>query len=379
MDGRLSISSQNIDVEAVECPACKGTGRCIQCEGHGKIPFRLAQEIKKRVDEERESIRQEGLSAGLDQGRREIETKNEKIKSLQDELNRSDEEKERIRRDAMEAGRVEERRQSKELAESQRDRLEQLQRDYASLEDTLAAEKIAIRESKKLLEDANKTVQKLQDQLKQTEVNRTPQEYGLLKEEVLVDFLTREFPEDQIIRTPGSHKGDVIQQVNYQSAVVGTILYERKETGSFEKAWIDKLNKNRLERQADSAILITKTMKKDDEPVRLYPNLVIMMPSKDVVSNIVAYVRWQIITARSTVDDSKRLEMKVQVDRCVDSYRRQWTAMQNAARTLKKTFEEMHDATVEGMEGITQIAKMLKLPTPNRLQELPYRADLLPS
>jgi hypothetical protein len=38
----------------------------------------------------------------------------------------------------------------------------------------------------------------------------------------------------------------------------------------------------------------------------------------------------------------------------------------------------MAGATKDGMEGITEITKMLKLPSPKPLQELPFKPELLP-
>ena len=255
----------------------------------------MAEEIEKRVKEREDEIRNEGRN----EARRAIESKNQAIKllqenttSLENKLKRTQSELDRIENDAKEAGRIEGKRGGEKEIETKEKRIEKLQQDYESLEDRLAVKTTEIRNSKKQLDDAIETVRKLTDQLKQSEVNKTPQEYGLLKEEVLVDFLTREFPDDQIIRNPGSHKGDVVQKVNHNGSVVGSILHERKETVSFNSAWIDKLDKDRLEREADSATLITKTMNKEDEPVRLYPNTVIMMPKKEIVKNIVSYMRW---------------------------------------------------------------------------------------
>src|SRR6266566_3744602 len=368
-----------IDAETVECPACQGTGHCIQCHGEGRIPFQMAEEIEKRVKEREDEIRNEGRN----EARRAIDSKDQAIKllqenttSLENKLKRTQSELDRVENDAKEAGRVEGRREVEREIETKERHMEKLQQDYESLEDRLAVKTTEERNSKKQLDDANKTVRKLTEQLKQSEVNKTPQEYGLLKEEVLVDFLTREFPDDQIIRNPGSHKGDVIQKVNHGGSVVGSILHERKETVSFNNTWIDKLDEDRLEREADSATLITKTMNKEDEPVRLYPNTAIMTPKKEIVKNIVGYMRWQIITNKSSIDDSRRIEMKTQVDKCVESYRRQWVAMLTTARSLKKALEEMAGATKDGMEGITEITKMLKLPSPKPLQELPFKPEL---
>src|SRR2546427_5932282 len=84
MRDKLEKTSNNVDFETVECPACKGSGRCMQCHGEGRISLHMAEEIEKRVAEEREKIRNEGWSAGLTQGQREITARNETIQSLQD-------------------------------------------------------------------------------------------------------------------------------------------------------------------------------------------------------------------------------------------------------------------------------------------------------
>src|SRR3989442_2507296 len=270
-----------IDAETVECPACLGTGRCIQCHGEGRIPFQVAKEIEKRVKERENDIRSEGRN----EARKAIESKDQAIKALQEnttslenKLKRTQSELDRIENDAKEAGRIEGKRESEKEIETKERRIEKLQQDYESLEDRLAVKTTEIRNSKKQLDDAIETVRKLTDQLKQSEVNKTPQEYGLLKEEVLVDFLTREFPDDQIIRNPGSHKGDVVQKVNHNGSVVGSILHERKETVSFNSAWIDKLDEDRLQRESDSATLITKRMNKEVVSVGLYPTTTRMQP-----------------------------------------------------------------------------------------------------
>ena len=72
------------------------------------------------------------------------------------------------------------------------------------------------------------------------------------------------FPTDQIDDiTTGTLGADLRQVVRFGTAPVGVILWESKQTKSFNEQWLSKLKRDQAEGKADIAVLVTAALPKE--------------------------------------------------------------------------------------------------------------------
>lgn len=101
-------------------------------------------------------------------------------------------------------------------------------------------------------------------EMKQKAEQGSQQVHGEIFEDEIGALLREAFPGDGIEDVPkGVSGGDLIQSVVTRSGQrAGRILWEVKQTKSFQPAWLDKLREDRNELGAELAILVTATMPK---------------------------------------------------------------------------------------------------------------------
>ncbi|MDR0926500.1 MAG: DUF2130 domain-containing protein [Ignavibacteria bacterium] len=115
-------------------------------------------------------------------------------------------------------------------------------------------------------------IKELQQKFEQTQkqldnANRTlnqgsMQQQGEAQERLLSEILKEQFPSDKFnAKTPGKEESDIEQHIIADNGVeCGIILYESKNTKSFNKQWIDKLKLDGRTANANELILVTRTM-----------------------------------------------------------------------------------------------------------------------
>ncbi|MCX2683365.1 DUF2130 domain-containing protein [Campylobacter sp. MIT 21-1685] len=90
---------------------------------------------------------------------------------------------------------------------------------------------------------------------------------GEIGELIIEEYLKKEFVSDLVQEVPKGTKGaDCLHSVyNSFGVLCGNILYESKRTKEFKKEWIEKLKLDLLHSRCDMAVLVTKTMPRDNE------------------------------------------------------------------------------------------------------------------
>ena len=88
---------------------------------------------------------------------------------------------------------------------------------------------------------------------------------GEVQEQALEEMLKTNFPFDVISEVGKGVRGaDCIQTVrNHVGQEAGKIIYESKRTEAFGGDWIEKLKTDMVAKNADIAVIVTKTMPKD--------------------------------------------------------------------------------------------------------------------
>lgn len=125
----------------------------------------------------------------------------------------------------------------------------------------------------KLLE-RDKQIRDIKEQLeaaKRTALQGSQQTQGEAVEEALENQLRVKFPTDRFEPVPKGIEGaDLIQSVRGQTGtIIGTMLWEFKNTKSFNDEWVNKLLQDQRQLGAHAAILVSKSLPKDASPIEV--------------------------------------------------------------------------------------------------------------
>ena len=86
---------------------------------------------------------------------------------------------------------------------------------------------------------------------------------GEVREELLEEYLEKEFPTDKFEAVKKGQKGgDIIQSVIIKGESVGSILYESKDVLNFDEKWVQKLLNDMSKVDATVGFIFTKVMPK---------------------------------------------------------------------------------------------------------------------
>ena len=86
---------------------------------------------------------------------------------------------------------------------------------------------------------------------------------GEVQEELLEEFLRKEFPEDKFEPVKKGKRGaDIIQLVQMKKQTAGKIIHESKDVLNFDEKWVNKLLNDMAEEDATVGIIFTQAMPK---------------------------------------------------------------------------------------------------------------------
>ena len=86
---------------------------------------------------------------------------------------------------------------------------------------------------------------------------------GEVQEELLEEFLRKEFPEDKFEPVKKGKRGaDIIQLVQMKKQTAGKIIHESKDVLNFDEKWVSKLLNDMAEEDATVGIIFTQAMPK---------------------------------------------------------------------------------------------------------------------
>ena len=178
----------------------------------------------------------------------ELNDKSEQIK----DLNRAKADIERLKREKdelKEAVELDLQRKMNEQLLAERERIKKLEEEKNELK---------LRELQKQLDDQKK----LTEEMKRKQEQGSMQLQGEVQELAIEEWLSAQFPLDNIEEVKkGARGGDCIQVVNTHSRVgCGKIYYESKRTKDFQPSWIEKFKADMREKGADVGVLVTDAM-----------------------------------------------------------------------------------------------------------------------
>ena len=160
----------------------------------------------------------------------------------------------------------------KKLRSSEEEYRKKLELQLKEQEETISLREADRQHRKYLeLEKKCKDLEKYADEMKRKAEQGSQQLQGEVQELLIEDILRTSFPLDQIAEVKKGVSGADVKQVvrNQVGIESGTILYESKDTKTFQSDWIEKLKTDAEHENADVAVLITRTLPKGIEHLGL--------------------------------------------------------------------------------------------------------------
>ena len=224
--------------QKVKCPRCKNV-------------FSIEDAHEHEIKNLKEKAKKEALAeAQAERAKADKEIKLEK-KALEAE-------KEKLKKDA----------KKEALAEAQAERAKadkKIKQVKLDLEKKARKEKEAHQEEMMKKDKAHqKDVARMRKKVEQaaTAASQSPVERkGEVKEEIIEEFLKKEFPYDKYQDVEKGKKGaDVIQFVQSKNQTIGKILHESKDVMKFDEKWVGKLLNDMSREDATIGIIFTEVM-----------------------------------------------------------------------------------------------------------------------
>jgi hypothetical protein len=218
----------------------------------------VAVQVKEQVQKERQKLEQEAktkaestLGVELKDLRAQVAEKDKKIHDAQEaELELRKRQRE-----------LEESKKALELEVEKRISTEREKLESAALKRAAEEHRLKDAEKEKQVADMRQQIIELKRRAEQG----SQQTQGEILELVLEDFLTQQFPYDEVTPVPKGMRGaDVLQKVNSTTGQpCGMIVWESKRTKAWSDGWITKLKDDQREVRSDIAVLVSEVLPKD--------------------------------------------------------------------------------------------------------------------
>ena len=242
--------------QQIKCPHCQ------------KL-FPIEESLKHETEELRKKLKKEEEQKSKER-QKEFE---EKINlKLQKQNEAHEKEKEKIRQDVLKKQKAEVDRQSAEKVE----RIKKVANDHARKQKAdFEARVKKEKEEERIKNEAEKAEIKKAFQIDMDRMRKKAEEAaraasqapverkGEVREELLEEYLEKEFPTDKFEAVKKGQKGgDIVQSVMIKGESVGNILYESKDVLNFDEKWVQKLLNDMSKVDATVGFIFTKAMPK---------------------------------------------------------------------------------------------------------------------
>lgn len=242
--------------QQIKCPHCKEV-------------FPIEESLKHETEEIRKKLQKEEERKSKER-QKELELKfNQKIAK---EQQAHEKELERIKAEAEKKQKAE---ASKQAAAEVEKIKKQANEYYKKQKQELEAKAKQDQEKERLKAEAEKAEMKKAYQIDMDRMRKKAEEAaraasqapverkGEVREELLEEYLEKEFPSDKFKSVKkGQRGGDVIQSVIIKGEQVGNILHESKDVLNFDEKWVQKLLDDMSKIDATVGFLFTKAMPK---------------------------------------------------------------------------------------------------------------------
>jgi len=242
--------------QQIKCPHCQ------------KL-FPIEESLKHETEELRKKLKKEEEQKSKER-QKEFE---EKINlKLQKQNEAHEKEKEKIRQDALKNQKAE----ADKQAAAQVEKVKKIANDHARKQKAdFEARVKKEKEEERIKNEAEKAEIKKAYQIDMDRMRKKAEEAaraasqapverkGEVREELLEEYLEKEFPTDKFEAVKKGQKGgDIIHSVIIKGESVGNILYESKDVLNFDEKWVQKLLNDMSKVDATVGFIFTKAMPK---------------------------------------------------------------------------------------------------------------------
>lgn len=286
--------------QQIKCPHCNKEFSIEQIVQHENEEFRkkLEKQEQQKAKEKQKELEQK-LALKLEKEKEAHEKQLEKIKSDAEKKQKEEIEKqsaaeiEKIKKtanDYLKKQRAEFEIKAKQDQDKEREKLE------AIIAEKEKAHQIDLERMRRKTEEAARAASQSPSERK-----------GETREELLEEFLKREFPMDNFTPVKKGQRGaDVIQSVLIKGEAIGNILHESKDVINFDEKWVQKLLDDMGKVNATVGFIFTKAMPKkskgfveDREGGR-----VIICSEYPILKQLVSFTRKIIQSDRANISNS---------------------------------------------------------------------------
>jgi len=240
----------------------------IKCPHCNKV-FPIEESLKHETEEIRKKLQKEEQQKSQERQKKLDEENKQK---LQNQKIAFDKELEKIKSDAA-------KKQKEEAAKQAAAEVEKIKKqaneDFKKQKQELETKAKQDQEKERLKAEADKAELKKAHQIDMERMRKKAEEtaraasqapverQGEVREELLEEYLEKEFPSDKFEAVKKGQKGgDIIQSVIIKGEPVGNILYESKDVLNFDEKWVQKLLNDMSKVDATVGFIFTKAMPK---------------------------------------------------------------------------------------------------------------------
>lgn len=240
----------------------------IKCPHCNKV-FPIEESLKHETEEIRKKLQKEEQQKSQERQKKLDEENKQK---LQKQKIAFDKELEKIKSDAAKKQKEEATKQAAAEVEKIK---KQTTEDFKKQKQELEIKAKQDQEKERLKAEADKAELKKAHQIDMERMRKKAEEtaraasqapverQGEVREELLEEYLEKEFPSDKFEAVKKGQKGgDIIQSVIIKGEPVGNILYESKDVLNFDEKWVQKLLNDMSRVDATVGFIFTKAMPK---------------------------------------------------------------------------------------------------------------------
>jgi hypothetical protein len=221
-----------------------------------------AEELRKKYKKEEEQKSKERQKEFEEKINLKLQKQNEAHEREKDKIRQDAEKKQKAEVDKQSATKIERvKKIANEHFKKQKQELEtKAKQDQEKLRLKNEAEKAEIKKANQIdMDRMRKKAEETARAASQAPVERQ----GEVREELLEEYLEKEFPTDKFEAVKKGQKGgDIIQSVIIKGELVGNILYESKDVLNFDEKWVQKLLNDMSKVDATVGFIFTKAMPK---------------------------------------------------------------------------------------------------------------------
>ena len=242
--------------QQIKCPRCQ---KLFPIEDSLKHE---AEELRKKYKKEEEQKSKERQKEFEEKINLKLQKQNEVHEREKDKIRQDAEKKQKAEADKQAAAEIE--RVKKVATDHSRKQKAQLE---AKAKQDLENERLKNEAEKAEIKKANQIdMDRMRKKAEETAraASQAPVErQGEVREELLEEYLEKEFPTDKFEAVKKGQKGgDIIQSVIIKGELVGNILYESKDVLNFDEKWVQKLLNDMSKVDATVGFIFTKAMPK---------------------------------------------------------------------------------------------------------------------